>query len=284
MSGPFQRIDAVKSGIDDVSGKEVKSFRGIKEVGGGGYSPGQVAGASYGGSGIVVPRTDSNGSVPGKGIYRGNVVHGHEITGSSDGSGEKVVSKIQIIETGATVQSVDEDGRLLEAARQTEADTEERKRAKKQKKKDKKKAKREFVTSDSEEESVDYTDELREFMQYEPPSELNEEEPLGSAENPHIHNRVIYKQALIPKTPPKKLRIRMKGDFGSYRGVYTHMEVHGALIVLVYELDESVYTPPVSDISFNISCGQESYAVYFAGIEFELDFLKQGIQIFFKAE
>lgn len=79
-------------------------------------------------------------------------------------------------------------------------------------------------------------------------------------------------------------RVIMTGKFGKARGKYAQVCVDSNFVVLIYALDESVYTPPTSDEVFMLSCESGDYAVYFAGIEFELPFMNSGVQVMVRTD
>jgi len=80
-----------------------------------------------------------------------------------------------------------------------------------------------------------------------------------------------------PTEPPKT--VILKGSFGKSRGKYAHVCIDNEFVVLIYDLEASVYTPPESDEVFTLSCENEDYAVSFVGIEFELSFMNSGVQV-----
>jgi hypothetical protein len=120
--------------------------------------------------------------------------------------------------------------------------------------------------------------ELEELSQYEPPVQhINTPPSVARAALTALQTAPIVDVKAVAKK-----RVKMSGDFGTYRGKYTHMQDTDDLIVLMYDLQDPVYSPPASTEPFTISCGRQSHKVYFAGIEFELDFLDQGVQVFVK--
>lgn len=79
-------------------------------------------------------------------------------------------------------------------------------------------------------------------------------------------------------------RVTMTGGFGTYRGNYMHVIETPDLVVLVYDLDSQVFTPPSCATPFQISCKDRSFSVYFAGIEFDLAFANCGIQVMIRTK
>lgn len=78
---------------------------------------------------------------------------------------------------------------------------------------------------------------------------------------------------------PSPERITMTGYFGTFRGNYMHLYETADLVVLVYDLNSQVFTPPAKPDVFQLSCKDRSFNVYFAGIEFELPFAACGVQV-----
>jgi len=77
----------------------------------------------------------------------------------------------------------------------------------------------------------------------------------------------------------EKVRVKMQGAFGQYKGVYTHLVVDEQFVVLVHDLDDSAFVPPPAREAFSVSCKGEEYSVYYAGINFELPFINAGVQV-----
>jgi len=85
------------------------------------------------------------------------------------------------------------------------------------------------------------------------------------------------------ETPAAK-RVRMEGAFGSYRGTYAYVYVEHEFVILVYDTDAQVFSPPKSAEEFSLTCDGITYEVYFPGIEFELPFTDCGIQVMIRRE
>jgi len=81
----------------------------------------------------------------------------------------------------------------------------------------------------------------------------------------------------------KKKQVQMKGTFGSFRGKYLQVFESGEFVVLVYDVEDSIYSPPASQDSFDLICGSDTYTVQFLGIEFEMPNSDTGIQVMVKS-
>jgi hypothetical protein len=79
---------------------------------------------------------------------------------------------------------------------------------------------------------------------------------------------------------PEYLQVKIQGKFGSYKGRYSSVTREGNCLILMYPLNESVYSPPVSlDDPVTVTCSGESYRVYYFGIEFSLTAFNTGVQV-----
>jgi hypothetical protein len=252
MSGPF-----VKQGIpgsQKIGGKKVKGFRGVHladdDVSE--YRFGEIQGGT---DGTRVPRMSKRGGIQGSDNPHGTAVMGSKLTCGADGAGFEKVGEVDVQHLQKEPDLVEEDPE--EVPEEVEAE-------------------------EWDEEAV--AEEIEELQNYVPPQE--EETPRTV---PVDLSSFKFRGETIPvpqgygKGTPKK-RIKMSGEFGTYRGKYTHLVETDELVVLLYDLLDPVYSPPPADKAFTISCGKESHKVYFAGIEFELDFLGQGVQVFVKTE
>jgi hypothetical protein len=65
------------------------------------------------------------------------------------------------------------------------------------------------------------------------------------------------------------VEVEFAGPFGKFRGKYSSFAIHNRLVVLTTAAD-SVYSPPVSEEFFSLSCNGKTYSVLFFGIEFPL--------------
>jgi hypothetical protein len=82
--------------------------------------------------------------------------------------------------------------------------------------------------------------------------------------------------------PPTK--VKLSGSFGTSRGTYKYVHMTGELVILVYDQDANIFTPPASETPFKLSCNGEEHNVYFAGVEFDLPFFECGIQVMIRSE
>jgi hypothetical protein len=82
--------------------------------------------------------------------------------------------------------------------------------------------------------------------------------------------------------PPTK--VKLSGSFGTSRGTYKYVHMTGDLIILVYDQDANIFTPPAAETPFKLSCNGEEHNVYFAGVEFDLPFFECGIQVMIRSE
>lgn len=83
------------------------------------------------------------------------------------------------------------------------------------------------------------------------------------------------------EVPPVKVTLR--GSFGTSRSMYKFVEITDQFVVLVYDGDANIFTPPASDTPFKLSCNSEDLDVYFAGVEFELPFFGCGVQVMIRS-
>ena len=96
--------------------------------------------------------------------------------------------------------------------------------------------------------------------------------PLNSEMQPGAYGR------------PAPERVTMSGYFGTFRGNYMYLIETPDLVVLVYDTNSQVFTPPAKADVFQLSCKDRSFNVYFAGIEFELPFAACGIQVMVRSK
>lgn len=83
------------------------------------------------------------------------------------------------------------------------------------------------------------------------------------------------------EVPPVKVTLR--GPFGTSRSMYRFVQVTDQFVILVYDGDANIFTPPASDTPFKLSCNGEDLDVYFAGVEFELPFFGCGVQVMIRS-
>jgi len=83
-----------------------------------------------------------------------------------------------------------------------------------------------------------------------------------------------YDPSDVPPT-----RVKLSGSFGTSRGMYKYVHITDDFVILIYEEDSNIFTPPSSQETFKLSCNKEEYDVYFVGVEFELPFYKTGVQV-----
>jgi hypothetical protein len=125
----------------------------------------------------------------------------------------------------------------------------------------------------------------------------NTAQPIG-----HVHQKEMPRPAptpapyvgpLVPQavqvaleTPPAedKIPVTFKGDFGRFRGNYLYVHEDGNMLILIYDLEDPVYSPPKGNTEMSITCGEHTHKVYFLGVEFDLPFFDCGIQVFFKVD
>jgi len=79
--------------------------------------------------------------------------------------------------------------------------------------------------------------------------------------------------------PGASVRVKMEGAFGSYRGKYKRLVLDGRFVVLCYDIDTAVFTPPAGTGAFVLSCAEREMTVHFLGIQFELEELGLGFQV-----
>lgn len=77
--------------------------------------------------------------------------------------------------------------------------------------------------------------------------------------------------------------VKLSGQFGTSRGKYRFVHKTDGFIVLVYDEDANIFSPPASESTFRLSCNGEEHEVYFAGVEFELPFFKCGVQVMIRS-
>lgn len=77
--------------------------------------------------------------------------------------------------------------------------------------------------------------------------------------------------------------VKLSGQFGTSRGKYKYVHITDAFVILVYDEDANIFTPPASESTFKLSCNGSEYEVYFAGVEFELPFYKTGVQVMIRS-
>ena len=80
------------------------------------------------------------------------------------------------------------------------------------------------------------------------------------------------------------VQVTLRGTFGSYRGFYSQVYATTELVVLVYDINAPIYSPPPGMDTFHISWQEQQESVYFAGIEFELPFADCGVQVMVKSK
>ena len=72
----------------------------------------------------------------------------------------------------------------------------------------------------------------------------------------------------------------LKGWFGKARNRYLAVEKYENQLILVYDKDEAVFSPPSGEQSFRVRVDEQDYTVVSVGIEFELKALDLGFQVF----
>lgn len=250
MSGAFQRVE--QTNIDSVGGKPAsKKYVGIRVLDTEqdeyklNHSQGKIASSVGGDLGTRVPKSSRTGGIEGKG---NKGAHGLIVMGNTLTVGDGDGSGFKVLSELEPTPALVGDEVLSEEKVQEGED------------------------EDEEEEDLpeDIVRDLEEFQEYLPPPA-----PVGEG---------LPEQSRYPFTPVKKKRVKMQGTFGSYRGKYLDLVDTGDLVVLLYDPEDPVYSPPASQETFTISCGGQKHTVYFAGIEFELDALGRGIQVFIKSE
>jgi hypothetical protein len=140
-------------------------------------------------------------------------------------------------------------------------------------------------------------EELRQLMPKEaaPAQGLNEEavgqllQFLSAMDRTKTPPAVERTEAPVRKAPAvervaDEQRVTLRGAFGTYRGTYRYVYPSDDLVVLVYGIDTPVFTPPPGEEPFQLVCGETSYTVYFAGIDFELPFAKCGVQVMIRGK
>lgn len=96
-------------------------------------------------------------------------------------------------------------------------------------------------------------------------------------------NKASKKTDVTQELSRKQIRVSLEGSFGKYRGKYTDVVLDGNLIILCYNPEESIFTPPKDLESIvTISYLDKCYEGVFPGIEFILDNHNIGIQVFIK--
>lgn len=227
------------------AGKQTKNYRGVRVVD---EDESDYKFGKIQGSveGTRVPRMSKKGGIVGSDNAHGTIIQGERLTCGPDGTG---FTSMGTLDPVSGLQAVEEV---------PEPEVEE-----------------ESENWDEEEVAKD----LEELSQYEPVEMPTD--PPSRGQGP-----ITFELPIAPKylKQPDKKKIKMQGSFGTYRGKYTNIQETDDLVVLLYDLSDPVYSPPPSAEPFTISCGKQSHKVYFAGIEFELDFLNQGVQVFVKME
>jgi hypothetical protein len=102
--------------------------------------------------------------------------------------------------------------------------------------------------------------------------------PPVQAPTPQVVPDVGFDPTEIPPT-----RIKLSGAFGTSRGQYKQVQITDEFIILVYDEDANIFTPPSSEATFKLSCNREEYEVYFAGVEFDLPFYNCGVQVMIRS-
>jgi hypothetical protein len=91
----------------------------------------------------------------------------------------------------------------------------------------------------------------------------------------------------------KTFKVMLKSsNFGMFKGEYIYYTIEDDLLILCYNIESSVFTPPPSQdaaddaITIIIKDGKhsKSYKALFTGINFELEDFGAGIQVFCKVE
>lgn len=88
----------------------------------------------------------------------------------------------------------------------------------------------------------------------------------------------------MPPEPPPSLRVSLSGAFGKLVGMYRSIKVQTNQLVLTYDLEGNLFSPPPSAEPMTVTCGEEVYEVYFAGIEIELPEYGIGLQVMILSE
>ena len=81
----------------------------------------------------------------------------------------------------------------------------------------------------------------------------------------------------------EQLMIKMQGAFGTYKGNCAGIQVEDNLVVLIYAEGTDSFSPPPGPTPFRLSCGKESFDVYFVGIEFELPQFGCSLQVLIRS-
>lgn len=90
-----------------------------------------------------------------------------------------------------------------------------------------------------------------------------------------------------PLSNTDDVRVIMDGFFGKPKITYKHYEKQDNMLILMYTINDNIYTPPKSNQEFSMRIEKkdgtaETYnSVFFMGVEFEIKALGLGFQVYF---
>jgi hypothetical protein len=90
----------------------------------------------------------------------------------------------------------------------------------------------------------------------------------------------------FPQLHTDDIRVTVKGNFGTSKTKYKHYEKEDNMLILMYNMDDNVYTPPNSSQTFSMTIEKqdgnaETYNAMFMGVAFEIKALRLGFQVYF---
>ena len=90
--------------------------------------------------------------------------------------------------------------------------------------------------------------------------------------------------SLLKGIDKKRIRVRISGPFGNYRGHCVHFVDSEACLVLFYDVNETGFEPPISSLDqpMTVSCGDKNHKVYYLGMDIDLHTNDLGMQIYLK--
>jgi hypothetical protein len=105
---------------------------------------------------------------------------------------------------------------------------------------------------------------------------------LSSAINAVVAEAEKQEELQSVKPVSSSIRVKMKGSFGSYTGNFHSYTESGDWLILMYSLSNDVYEPPQDDQnSLQITVNNETFAVFYLGISFEVQHLGYGFQVYY---
>jgi hypothetical protein len=262
MSGFFQKHENRTPGKIDKGQKrpDGKRYQGVNYVEDG-TSLGYDVQSFRGEAATVVPLTAKFGGVPGKKSPYGEINGGSVITADYEGAGgEQAIGPVALPEQSYLDDDdhEEEDDFDLDAGEAPDELTQE-------------------IHS-----LMNEIDEMETTAEDYIPPEIPAAYPGVQAAIAQVAPMQQVAPIHVPRSEMK--RVIFKGSFGTYRGNYSNIVVDPQFVVLLYSLDESVYSPPASAEHFSLACEASSYEVYFAGVEFVLEHIHRGVQVMIRVK